>query len=341
MIRQGLFKALRIISLNYLFQRTNPNKLYILMFHRVNDENGRFYPAVPTRVFDQIAGFVSKRFDVIYVSEIKDFLKKDRRRPGIIFSFDDGHYDILENAYPILQKYNLKFNINIVTESVETGLPQDNVMVYDVLNTTEKKKYLNSEILPEPIEIGIDNDFPVKTEIAFVKLFQGLNKQQRRLVTNDIRDKLSSASVRFSRMLSREDVKYLHDKGAEIGSHTHSHPMLSNIDISEMEFELSHSKRVLEEICGASVDIIAFPDGKHDQEVIKKAIESGYEYLLLTEDRKNMVSPVQTRCLPSADNASVQGLYRIGLYYKSLDENLAKIFGFHQAMYNAKKLLKK
>ena len=328
MLRKTFFKLFRIINMNYFFQRSKFAQLYILMFHRINDNNFNFYPAIPNHAFEQICGFFSKRFEVIYFSEIDDYFKKTRKSAAVI-TFDDGYYDILENAYPILVKYKLKFNINIVTESIETGLPNDNIIVYDVLNSTEKKEYINNEILPEPIKISIDKSFPAKTEAGFARLFQRLNKKQRRLISNDVINKLANTSTKFSPMLSSEDIIYLNKEGAEIGSHTHSHSILANIDISEIEFELTHSKKVLEDLCGTDINIIAFPQGKYNKAVIQKSFDSGYKYLLLADDRKNII-------IDTKDNI----YHRIGLYHKTLDENLAKIFGFHQAIYNLKGSLK-
>jgi peptidoglycan/xylan/chitin deacetylase (PgdA/CDA1 family) len=275
---------------------------------------------MPVGVFGQICEFLSKRFDVIPLSEVDGYFKKSKRS-AVVISFDDGHYDVLENAYPILKKHGLRFNINIVTESLEGGLPQDSVRVYDVLNSTEKNEYVNREIFPEPIKIGIDKTATSKTESEFRKLFQGLNREQRRLLSNDVVDKLANKSTRFSRVLSKEDVIYLSKNGAEVGSHTHSHPILTNCDIPEMEFELRHSKKVLEDLCNSDIGIIAFPQGLYNEAVIQKSFEAGYEYLLLTDERKNIVEGVNNSILD-----------RIALYYETPDENLAKIFGFHQIL---------
>ena len=321
-LRRLFFKSLRASSLNYFSYSHKNGFLYILVFHRVNDDNSSFYPAVPTSAFEGICRFLSKKFKVISISEIDEYFEKTRS-PAAIFSFDDNYYDILENAYPILKKYGLKFNVNIITECLESGLPQDGGKVYDVLNTTEKREYVNTEILSEPIRINIDKTSPSKTELAFSKLFRRLNKKERRLIADDVVKKLANSSTKFSRMLSKEDVVYLKKEGAEIGSHTHSHPILINSDISEIEFELVHSKKILEDLCGGEINIIAFPQGMHNKTVVQKSFELGYKYLLLTENKENIV-----------DNPGNTMFYRIGLYHNTADENLAKIFGFHEAVHS-------
>lgn len=323
MLRKTFFTLFRVINLNYLFQKNNFNKLYILMIHQVNNDNSSFYRAVPNETFEQICKFCLKNFNVIYVREIEDYFKKPRKKPAVIISFDDGHYDILENAFPALNKYKLKFNVNIVTESMETGLPQDSVKVYDVLKTTEKEEYVNTDIFAEPVRIKIDKRNPAKTEKEFIRLFKNLNKNQKRLISNDVADKLSNASTKFSKMLSGKDVLYLHKNGAEIGSHTHSHAILTNIEMREVESELTYSKKLLEDLCGETIDILAFPQGRYDAVIANKAFDLGYRYLLLADDSENIF-----------DSGAYSGVYhRTGLYYKTLNENLAKIFGFHKAIH--------
>jgi len=321
-LRNTLFKSLRMMQMNYFFQGRRPGQLYILIFHRINNDNCPFYPAVPVSAFRQICRFISRgKFGVIHFSEIGDYFKKTTK-PAFIITFDDGYYELLKNAYPILKEYKLKFNLNIPTECLQTHLPPYNVAVYDVLNITEKKEYVINSIFSEPLKIKIDRSAPQKTEAEFRKLFRGLTREQNRLIANDMIRKLTGGLTEASRMLSKEDVIFLNRNGAEIGSHTHSHSLLVNLDIPEVEFELRRSKEILEDLCGDKIDIIAFPQGWTNEAIIQKSLEAGYKHLLLTGDRRNAVQ----------DKGNL--FNRFGLYYKTADEALAKIFGFHQAISN-------
>ena len=190
-----------------------------------------------------------------------------------------------------------------------------------MLNRTKKRVYLNRGILPEGVNIRINRNSPSKTELEFSRLFQRLDRKSRRLASDDITAKLADQPAVFSRMLSKEDVVFLGKRGAEIGSHCHSHAMLPNIDAREIEFELTHSKKVLEDLCGKAIDIIAFPQGAYNDTVLQKSIEAGYKYLLLADDKVNVMDDIKANIF-----------HRIGLYHKGLDENLAKVFGFHQAI---------
>jgi peptidoglycan/xylan/chitin deacetylase (PgdA/CDA1 family) len=315
--------------MDYFLQKKQSGRLYVLMFHKVNDHGHQFYPAVPVSIFEELCRFFAKNFNVITFSETGAYFKRSKR-PAVIITFDDNHYDIVENAYPILEKYGLRFNINIATESIETGLPQRNVLIYDILNSTREKEYCNDVVSSRPIKIFIDRSSPLKTSLAFSRALEGLNKEEGRMVMDDIRKKLANSSTVFSRMLSKEDILFLHKRGVEIGSHTHSHPILPSLNMPDIEYELAHSRKILSDICGQNINIVAYPNGRYNETIIKRSLDAGYEYILLTEDRKNTVCDIKNNIF-----------FRANVYYDTVDENLAKVFGVHSIMYRMKSWLKK
>ena len=65
-----------------------------------------------------------------------------------------------------------------------------------------------------------------------------------------------------------EQVLDLADKGWEIGSHTVSHPDLTQLTDYQLNYELLESKRYLESF-GLKVENFASPYGKYDERVIK------------------------------------------------------------------------
>ena len=52
--------------------------------------------------------------------------------------------------------------------------------------------------------------------------------------------------------------------GMAIGSHTHSHELLSQLSASRQSEELSKSRAILEQQLGTTVDVIAYPVGAKD-----------------------------------------------------------------------------
>ena len=72
------------------------------------------------------------------------------------------------------------------------------------------------------------------------------------------------------------DLRTLADEGWEIGSHTRSHPRLTQVDDSTLEDQLVRSKRACEEHLGRACTSLAYPYGDVDARVIEAAPRAGY-----------------------------------------------------------------
>ena len=88
-------------------------------------------------------------------------------------------------------------------------------------------------------------------------------------------------------LLSVDDVRRLDALGFEIGSHTMTHPHLSSLSPSELLWELTESKRRLEEITSQSVTALAYPWSEHSPRVRRAAQEAGYRAGAILRRRAN------------------------------------------------------
>ena len=75
--------------------------------------------------------------------------------------------------------------------------------------------------------------------------------------------------------MSWEEVRELRDAGWEIGSHTKSHPKLTQVSDGELEEQLAGSRLECERQLG-ECDSIAFPYGDHDDRVVEATAAAGY-----------------------------------------------------------------
>lgn len=76
--------------------------------------------------------------------------------------------------------------------------------------------------------------------------------------------------------LSWNELRGLRDAGWEIGSHTVSHPKLTQLDDGALATELSESKAACEQAMGSPCESIAYPYGDVDARVVRAAGEAGY-----------------------------------------------------------------
>lgn len=314
-MRNSLFKIIQIVSFDFFFQLKKKNNLLIFLFHGINDKKNKYYPTIPIEVFDKTCEFISRNFNVINLSELSSYYSKTNK-PAVVLSFDDGLYDVIEFAWPVLKKYGLKFNVNIDTEILETKLPQDFIRVFDALNQTEKKEYNNSKYFDKPVVIDGINSY--KTEFEFAKKLSLLKSNDRREFANNVIEQLCGSNIVFTKVLSKDDVFTLFNNGAEIGSHSHSHANLTKITPKEVKFELVKSRRILSEIIDKNVEILAYPNGYANMQVEQIAYDAGYKYFLLLGDRRNKIEPHPQN-----------SFHRFNLHHQSFEENIANIHGFH------------
>ena len=309
-----LFYLLRILSINYILDKRKNNRLLILMFHQVNDKNHNFYKAMPTTVFKELCLFIKKNYVVLLPSEVESHFNNNKKSAAII-SFDDGHYDIIKNALPVLKELEIPFNINIDTEILKTSKPQDFVRVYDILNHCNINEYYNSEFMETSIEVNKSNS--VKVEKEFTKILSKLSVAQRRKFTDNMALDAKMDKSKYSKMLSIEDLKLLNGYKVEFGSHSYSHPILTNLSPKEIYFELKTSKNELEAITNQNVNVLAYPNGAYNKEIDNIAVDMGYKILLKTEDKINIISKKQD---------GVVLWTRINQYHQNLNEALAHIY---------------
>ena len=78
------------------------------------------------------------------------------------------------------------------------------------------------------------------------------------------------------RHLSWPELRELVSLGFEIGSHTHTHRGLSSCPQSIIEFELSYSKKLLEDKLGTPVRYLSYPFGRFNKTV--KRIAAALQY---------------------------------------------------------------
>ena len=79
------------------------------------------------------------------------------------------------------------------------------------------------------------------------------------------------------RTLEWDALAELADRGVEIGSHTVSHPHLTQLADSELDRELRESRERLEHQLGRRCRFVAYPYGDHDERVRAAARAAGYE----------------------------------------------------------------
>lgn len=101
-----------------------------------------------------------------------------------------------------------------------------------------------------------------------------------------------------------------------IGSHAVSHPFLTRCNKAQLEFELTESKRFLEDLIGQKVNLFAYPTGDYNRKVTEAVRDFGYRAAFSTDP--------YNAGLPTFE------IPRVGIYYSAPSYLSLKLSGLHR-----------
>lgn len=95
------------------------------------------------------------------------------------------------------------------------------------------------------------------------------------------------------RCMSWEELRTLSSRGWEIGSHTCSHPHLTELAAESLERELSASRAACEERLQLPCEALAYPFGSYDERVMNAVAAAGYAAAVTLDER--IAAPLRGR----------------------------------------------
>lgn len=326
-MRKAAFKLLYILNIHKILHYYIKKNQFgiILCFHRVSDEKNLMFPPLQKRVFESIIEYISKNFYSCSTQEFFDEKLKNEN-PKILITFDDGYKDFIENALPILVKYNIKALHNIIVDSAEKNIypwTQELNNIINHLYTT--KKFGKYKLSSFELIISENEKKTYNSGMEFYKIMLSKNKSEREKILNQL-NKLTPTLKKEKLMMNWEDIIKCNEQLIEIGSHTYTHDSLKTIKEDKLlDYEISFSKQKIEEKINIKIDSIAFPNGEYSNKIVTKSIKSGYSYLFTTKEKIINLS--------NYDNL----IPRISIYHNDFHESIFKLYNFHKLFNNEKK----
>lgn len=295
--------------------------LNIYLFHRISPEANPQWPPVTPEHFERIVAHLSKNYHVV---QLEDYLlnpgEQRVRKPQASIVFDDGYKDILTYAAPVLSKYNMPYSVYVVTDCADTGLPTWTYQLDWLFATTKMLE------VPTKPELSTD-EFQVRkwnSDLDRISYGQSLkaylknapNGEQVRLIKH-FKTTFYDVELDGGLMLNWEELRQLPSENCQIGSHTRSHPILTNLENEKLiEAELAYSRDRIKAELGQYPSTISYPNGNFNNSIVKIAKKIGYKIGLTVEQR---------RYLSKADD--VMNIPRIQLYEESMVKTILRMNG--------------
>jgi peptidoglycan/xylan/chitin deacetylase (PgdA/CDA1 family) len=264
----------------------------ILVYHRIVDDRSNYLNKSAVvhhhlKDFETEIAYFKRNFQMISMDEVVSHMKlgKGFRRPSIAITFDDGYLDNYTLAYPVLKKHAVTATIYITTGLI--GTP-DKIWTEKIglafLET--KKDYFNFSTILGDITV------PIKTmeekEQAYSKVSKALKLRpddERRELVQVLFEKLevnekSGRHFEERMMLNWDEIQEMRKDGITIGSHSHTHPILSRMPIQKAKDEILNSKKIAEKNVDTKVRHFSFPNGREEdfsEELRDYCREIGFE----------------------------------------------------------------
>lgn len=254
------------------------NLVVVLNLHQVSPRQNPFWSPLNPEIFEDLLLFLKENFEVVLFRELAEIKSE---KPLAVLSFDDGYYNFFKFAAPLLKKYGLRANMNIIPSCVESGNPMWNVNLYDFLNSAPEK--LIGEINLPGFEHRLPNEsFTAKVQygLKISRFLKNRPRIEREELWTQIENLICKSDFQRTRMMNREEIKEIAETH-EIGVHSFSHESMEFEENSFFEEDLQKCVDYFDEKLRLPLDVYAFPNGSYRREQVKILQNKDIKHILL------------------------------------------------------------
>ncbi len=280
----------RNASLRCALRSARRRQVAILMYHGVTDQPLPVYNwcHMPLCEFSEQMAFLAATYHPLPLSEVAERMADGRPLPDltVCITFDDGFRNNLTNALPVLRKHSIPCTVFVSTALPDTGQPPWPEQVFSAIIHTNKPCM---KFGGNTLSLASTAD-RVTTYYALMRVLKPLPPAEREAEQASALRQLSGgpADPAFATMTWPEITEFARNDLVRIGSHGHTHEILTLCTPERQKDELARSRNALRERLGYC-DMLAYPNGNHSHSVRQMSRELGYLAAVATEHR--LVSP--------------------------------------------------
>jgi len=266
----------------------------VLMLHRVIPDDAMESCRSPRGMviressFRSLLAYLSEHADCVKPGDI-DRPEASNQRPRVMLTFDDGWFDNLAIAAPLLAQFGMSacfFAVTNYAGRTQPFWPEEALGFVRTLHDSKSQislRDLFSHLVDAegtPLPAG-----PVREEelLSWLKQFE---PEAIRSAIEDAERSLASPMGShqpdpFERLMTWDEMRTLARAGHTIGSHTATHALLTQLTSDEVASELVTSSAALEQCMlpdHAERHWIAYPNGFTDNRVRELTAKCGYHY---------------------------------------------------------------
>lgn len=264
-IKSILYPIIYYSGLNYLYSRFLNKKLFVLMYHSISSNKDNFSLSndlyknisIDVNLFEKQMNYLKENgHTFISFSDLNRPDINKIRKPTIIY-FDDGFKDVLLNAVPIMNRLNIRSTIFLVS-----GIFNETNMLWTIL----LRQALGKKGLSMREQSNIIEELKYKTD-------------------NERLEYMSQYSVAdhkelFELFMNKADIVHLSKNGHDFGSHSVTHPRLSEASSEVVKYEITESKFQIEKLISKKINSFSFPYGRTTDNMLSDLEKAEYKYVV-------------------------------------------------------------
>ncbi len=283
--------------------------MIIFCFHRISDEYSPAYPPIPTKAFDRICSYISRKYITIPLEAINEKALTSKKRA--LITFDDAFYDFYENALPVLTKYHLPSVQHVITSCADTG---ESFWTQRLNKIIEEYHHEKKDLYFQNQKYDVSNAKMVEnTALNVYKHLLSLSDKDRNQQIDTLSRKLDRPTT-HTRMMTWDALKDSIKYNVHVGSHTISHNNLALLKEDKLLVELQESRtKIIQHLGDTQGKTIAYPNGQWTKNILEFVKKSGYQYGFTTESQL------------TNSNDGYLTLPRLMLYHKNWIKNYLRI----------------
>lgn len=280
-IKRQLIKRFRLTNLLW---SSLEKGLYCFNFHRIGDKSlTDFDPCVfscQESDLKQYLTFLKQEFKVINLAELENIITKQLpiKEKLALITFDDGYKDNFELAYPTLSALNISATFFITTGLIDSNcIPWWDEIAWHIKHCAGRSIKLSIWLDEITIPIHPDEHI-IRVVLKRCKTYPELIDQQLEELRALTKRTINTTNTPL--FMSWDNLRNMLANGMDIGAHSHTHRILSSLEGSELLFELTESKRLLEAELNTEVNSVSYPVGgasSYNQSMFKLLAELGYK----------------------------------------------------------------
>ena len=277
--------------------------LRILAYHRISEFNHTAAGVCPNISATPI-GFLrqmrhlAKHYRAVSIPEVLDAVERNVPLPqrAVLITFDDAYSDFADVAWPILKQFRLP-----ATLFVPTAYPDHPELrfwwerLYRAFANTTRPVLGESPLGSLPLTTPNQRR---RSLLALVQYVQARPHDEALRLVDTVCTQLVEQPASGPDVLSWNRLRQLANDGVTLGSHTRTHPIMTQISPIQIREEIKRSQQDLSREIGYALPIFCYPNGDHNDIVTAILKQEGISLaftVLAGENRLGPVDPLRLR----------------------------------------------